>query len=369
MAHDNLQDNLDIYDEARGEVDFPTLLAKYFTKNMLEVMGNLQASKGKDDNGYSFDEELELDSDTDIDNQHMEEEQHSVSLNHQILENCELMNNDKGKDIYERIDDGGQQLVPNAEAYIKTNESTINEVNMEAFYVALEAETTSPSHVQDPQPNNIFVKTRTSEETKKTLHILRDFVSKHFSLLLHPGRSGLMKDTLKYLMSLPPDEGFSLRTRSIILQLSQSFAQWSLDYNNANLRLESTTSDLSKAEKVKDGLEANVKDFREMDMVEKCLCNQLVCLQEKKRELEEKINAIKAEIADFTAQRQMAAKRKIELFHEGRVMKTERDDLRNKVPRLKAEQEWAKITQANIEAEWSKLGEQFIGSTNFEEWI
>ncbi|KAJ1386710.1 putative TMV resistance protein N-like [Sesbania bispinosa] len=412
MAHDILQDNLDIYDEASGDVDFPTLLAKYFTKNMLEVMENLQASKGKDDNGHGFDEELELDSDTDIDNQHMEEEQHSASLNHQILENCELMNNDKGKDtksskifldpliatqeellvnkeptlaqkaklkekenfplesstiastsrnketqlgdiitygeqinigfikskemarnqvksnaeeailhfnknqadIYERIDDGGQQLVPNTEAYIKTNESTINEVSMEAFYVALEAETTSPSHVQDPQPNNIFVKTRSSEETKKALHILRDFVSKHFSLLLHPGH-------------------------------------------------------LSKAEKVKDDLEANVKDFREIDMVEKCLCNQLVCLQEKKRELEEKINAIKAEIADFTAQRQMAAKRKIELFHEGRVMKVERDDLRNKVPRLKAEQEWAKITQANIEAEWSKLGEQFIGSTNFEEWI
>jgi hypothetical protein len=49
-------------------------------------------------------------------------------------------------------------------------------------------------------------------------------------------------------------------------------------------------------------------------------------------------------------------------------MKAERDDLRNQVPRLKAEKELAKITQANIEEEWSKLGEQFIGSTHFEEW-
>lgn len=235
---------------------------------------------------------------------------------------------------------------------------------MEEFYASLEAEKASPIEVQS---NNETVRTRPSEETQKSLQILQDLVSKKFSHLLHPGRSGLMKDILKYLLSLTPDEGFSLKSKSIILQLSHGFSQWSLDYNNANIKLESATTDLTKAEKMKDYLEDNVKDFREMDMVEKCLSNQLACLQEEKRELEEKMNAIKAEIADFTAQRDTVAKRKTELFQTGSVMKAERDDLRNQVPRLKAEKELANITQANIEEEWSKLGEQLIGSINFEE--
>jgi len=244
-------------------------------------------------------------------------------------------------------------------------DSTINEENMESFYASLESETNSPLHVQ---PNNETVRTRPSEETQKLLQILQDFVTKKFSLLLHPGRSGLMKDILKYLLTLTPDEGLSLKTKSVILKLSHSFSQWSLDYNNAILKLESVTTNLSKAETVNDYLEGNVKDFREMDMVEKCLSNQLAILQEEKRELEEKINAIKSEIADFTAQREMVVKRKTELFCKGKEMRVERDDLRNQVPRLKAEKELAKIIQANIEEEWSKLGEQFIGSTTFEEW-
>ncbi|KAK7314805.1 hypothetical protein VNO77_33333 [Canavalia gladiata] len=265
--------------------------------------------------------------------------------------------------------DNGQQPGPNAEAHKKIVEAEINEDNLEAFYAFLEAETISLTHVGDTQDNNASIMTRHSEETHKALHILRDFVSKTFSLLLHPGRSTLLKDVLNHLLSLPPDEGISLRTKLVILQLSRSYAQWILYYDNANIKFESATADLSKAERVKDDLEANVKDYREMGMVEKCLCDQLVSLQEKKRDLEDKINAVKAEIEDFTVQRDTVAKRKRELFHKGRAMKAERDDLRNQVPRLKAEKEWAKIIQANIEAEWSKLGEQFIGSTNSEEWI
>lgn len=250
---------------------------------------------------------------------------------------------------------------------IKSKEHILNEDNMEEFYASLEAETTSPLHVQDNQSNNLSVRIRPSEETQKALQILQDFVTKQFSLLLHPGRSGLMKDILKYLLSLPSNEEFSVKTKSVLLQLSQSFSQWSLDYNNAILKLESATTNLSKAENLKDDLEANVKDFRETDMVDKFLSNQLACLMEEKRELEEKINAIKGEIADFSAQKDMVGKRKKELFHKGSVTKGERDGLRNQIPRLKAEQEWAKITQANIEEEWLKLGEQFIGSTKFEE--
>lgn len=130
-----------------------------------------------------------------------------------------------------------------------------------------------------------------------------------------------------------------------------------------------TPLDLSKARKLKHDLQANAEEFREMDMVERCLCDQLASLEEKKRELEEKINAVKSEIADFTSQKDMVAKRKRELFNKGIVMTDERDDLGNQVPGLKAEQEWAKTIQANIEEEWSKLGEKLIGSAGFEEWI
>ena len=142
-----------------------------------------------------------------------------------------------------------------------------------------------------------------------------------------------------------------------------------MDYNNATLKFESAAADISKAEKAKEELDANVKEFREVVMAEKFSCTQLASVEEKKRELEEQINAIKAEIADFTARRDTVVKRKREVFDNGKMLRDEKDGLRNKVPRLKAEQEWVKITQGNIEAEWSKLGEQVIRSTGFvEEW-
>jgi ABC-type Fe2+-enterobactin transport system substrate-binding protein len=89
MVHDN--ESLDIYNEEREDVVFPTILAKYFNKTILEVMSDLKSSKRKVGNEY--------DSDTDIDSQHMEEEQHSPSLNHQILEIFELVDKDNGKGI------------------------------------------------------------------------------------------------------------------------------------------------------------------------------------------------------------------------------------------------------------------------------
>jgi hypothetical protein len=98
MVHDN-ESLEDIYDEEREDVVFPTILAKYFNKTILEVMSDLKSSKRKVDNEYDYDEKLELDSDTDIDNQDMEEEQHSPSLNHQILEIFELVDKDNEKGI------------------------------------------------------------------------------------------------------------------------------------------------------------------------------------------------------------------------------------------------------------------------------
>ena len=100
-AYDNINNDSDIYDETSHDVVFPTVLAKYFPKNIVELLGNLHSGKRTGDNLYDFDEELELDSDAD--NQHMEEEQHSASINHQIPESCEMANNKKETGIVDNI--------------------------------------------------------------------------------------------------------------------------------------------------------------------------------------------------------------------------------------------------------------------------
>ncbi|RYR57996.1 hypothetical protein Ahy_A05g023659 isoform A [Arachis hypogaea] len=479
-AYDNINDDLDFYDETSQDVVFPTVLAKFFPKNIAELLGNLHSGKRTGDDLSDYDEELELDSETDNQSMEVEEEQYSASINLQIPEICKISNHEKetdanshkilmdpsrgtqeafvsineeelkhhkkgkfnkdgigpessmtasrrinngtqvgdkinsGKEINgssnphvseniglhkskqksiilveanaEAIDinenqvdiyhththfpariDNGQQSVPNAEAYTSIVESSVNEDNMETFYASLEAETDSESYPHGNQANIVSVITRPSEETKKELQFLRDLVTKKFSLLLHPGRSGLLKDKLKYLLTLPPEEGVSLRTNLLLSQLSTSFAQWSVDYNIASVKLESADKELLRAEKVREELKGNKEEYKGVKMVEDTLRDQLESLEEKKRELEVQINAIKTEIADLSAESNIAAKRKREVFEIAKILRSERDGLRNQVPRLKAEKEWAKVTQVNIEAEWSLLAEQVIGITTFEE--
>ena len=45
------------------------------------------------------------------------------------------------------------------------------------------------------------------------------------------------------------------------------------------------------------------------------------------------------------------SKRKRDVFENDRMLRDQRDNLRNQVLQLRAKQEWAKIIQANIEAE------------------
>ncbi|QHO13951.1 hypothetical protein S245_053508 [Arachis hypogaea] len=197
-----------------------------------------------------------------------------------------------------------------------------------------------------------YLRTRPSEKTLKAWQILRDLVRRKFSIVYHPARHGLMRDALKHLLNLPPEEGVSLRTMSILQQLSKSFAQWSLDYDNV-LKIK------SPEEKAKEDL---IREVKEIVTDEKALCTKLATLEQKKRELEEQINAVKAE-------RDTLAKRKQVVLKSGKVL-SERDGLKNQVPRLKAEKELTKVTEANIEAEWSKLGKQVLESTSFvEDWI
>lgn len=116
------------------------------------------------------------------------------------------------------------------------------ETDMEAFYASLESATIIPTHA------------RLSEETKKKIQILQDLVSKDFSLLLHPGRSTAMKDTLKYLLNLPPHEGFSITTKSEIQRILQCFTRLTSEYSYMY------SEDLSsKGAIVRNELDANVR--------------------------------------------------------------------------------------------------------------
>jgi hypothetical protein len=217
------------------------------------------------------------------------------------------------------------------------------ETDMKAFYDSLEL---SEDHF------------RPSDKTKKAIYVLQGLFSKELSLLRHPVCSVVMKDTLKYLHSLPPEEGLSIKIKSQIQWLLQSFVQCCLKHDNASKLSITLEAELSKACEVKNDLEANVKEFHEMDKKEKNLCNQLAMFQEEKRKLEKKIEIINGHI-------DRVGKEKIELYQIGREEKAKMDDLLINVERMKAEQQSA----SKIEAEWFELREQFIRSTGIKEWI
>ncbi|CAL5184923.1 unnamed protein product [Lathyrus oleraceus] len=223
--------------------------------------------------------------------------------------------------------------------------------NMNAFYASVESfETTSPSH---PVPF------RPSENIKKAIQVLQDLFTKDFSLLLHPGRSIEIKDILKYLLTLPQNEEFCAATKIEIQKMLRCFERWSLEHHNASGLSANAKKELSKASKVMNDFEANVKEFHEMDKEEMCLCNKLVILEERKRQLEEEIKIVNVEIEKSKTQRDEVGRRKIELYEKGREVKAKRDDFMINVPRLKTEQQLGVITRTNIEAEWVKLRQKF----------
>lgn len=162
------------------------------------------------------------------------------------------------------------------------------DMEMEAFYASLES------------PSTTTMKTNTSEQTQKAIQILKHLFTKSFSLLLHPGRSITLKETLNYLINLPPNEEFSPRTRSEMLLLLQCFTQWNVDYYNAGVKLNATTAELENAVKVVSELEGNVREFMEIDKVEKG------CFSRNKSDYSRRDNVVK---------------RKIELFKKGSELK------------------------------------------------
>ncbi|XP_027357323.1 TMV resistance protein N-like [Abrus precatorius] len=132
--------------------------------------------------------------------------------------------------------------------------------------------------------------------------------------------AALHAETTPFSLALGDDDDVSLNLKSLIIQLSADFSQWSWDYIDATMKLKSSTAGLSKLDTLEEGLIANKNQFMARDT---------------------------------------ALRKKRETFEEGRMLKAQRDELRKRRPRLRAEQESAKSTKANIEDEWSKIREKF----------
>ncbi|RDX98793.1 TMV resistance protein N, partial [Mucuna pruriens] len=245
---------------------------------------------------------------------------------------------------------------------------TINDADMEAFYAVLDAETSVVSPNNDSRVVSELANKMPSEETKKALKTLQDFVTKDFSVLLGPCEYNIMKDTLDYLINLPAEDGISVEIRSLIIQVSRQFTHLSWDYTCEGKKIESTTAKLLKADELEVGLEANKIYFKEVMCLENELCNELAYLEERKKELEEQINAVKANISASQAARNIATQTKREIFAEAKILKAQRDVLREQVPHLRDEKELAKKIQAHIRDEWSKLGEKINKSLRHEEF-
>jgi hypothetical protein len=228
---------------------------------------------------------------------------------------------------------------------------------MEAFYSTLHAE--RYVSLGDTSDDSKLVYPKISEETKKALEILKELLSKQICHLLEPTSSTSMKTTLEYLCTLIADDDVSMRLKSAILQLLAEFTQWSCDYNDANMKLDFSTTMLSKLQKLEDGVVANKNQFSEFVSIESELTSQLVYLEERMKELEEQISVIKVNISISEATRDTAIRKKKETFDAGRMLKAERDELRKRRLRLRVEQESAKATKGYIEDEWSKIREKF----------
>ncbi|KAE9588313.1 putative TIR domain, winged helix-turn-helix DNA-binding domain-containing protein [Lupinus albus] len=241
---------------------------------------------------------------------------------------------------------------------------TSKDDNMEAFYAALHAETFALSSLtlSDTEADSKLAYSRMSEETKKALEILKEFLSKQFCQLLDQGSYTSMKTALEYLCTLSAnddDSDVSLALKSLIQQFSTEITQWSCDYIDANKKLESSTTFLVKLETLEEGLITNKNQFIEVVSIENELCSKLVYLEERKKELEEQINDVKANITISALARNNAVRKKRETYEEAIMLKTQRDELRKLRPRLRAEQESAKATKGNIEDEWLKIKDKF----------
>ncbi|KAI9092518.1 hypothetical protein K1719_027646 [Acacia pycnantha] len=236
---------------------------------------------------------------------------------------------------------------------------TKDDDEMEAFYASLDAETFVPLPSKDVKSvSELKTDIKPSEEIQKAWKTFQEFLTKDFSEILEPKNYSTMKATLDYLSGLSADDGVSVEMRSVIIEVSREFTHWSWDYSNASKKMEITEASMLKVHEIAEGLEANKSHFKEVMTMKSELQSQLAYLEERKKELEDQINAIKSDINAFESANKIGTKRKREIFEEGKLLKAQRDELREQLPRLRDDWALAEEIQTNINIEWSKLGEK-----------
>ncbi|XP_045822914.1 TMV resistance protein N-like isoform X2 [Trifolium pratense] len=220
----------------------------------------------------------------------------------------------------------------------KSEVTNPDDEDMEAFYAILDAETSVLSLSND---NKVVSESSKriipSEETKKALKTLQDFLTKDFSVLLRPNEYNIMESTLDYLTHLPSEDGMSVEIRSLVKEVSRQFTCWSYDYKHEGEKIEFTKAKLLKSDELEEGLEANKTLFREVKHLENELCNELQYLEERKKMLEEQINAVRANISASQVAKNIASHTKREIFENAKILKVQRDELREQVHCLRDE--------------------------------
>ncbi|XP_054803840.1 TMV resistance protein N-like [Prosopis cineraria] len=230
---------------------------------------------------------------------------------------------------------------------------------MEAFYASLDIETFDPLPSKDiTSISEMETCTKPSEGIQKAWKTFQEFLTKDFSDMLKLENYSAMKAALDCLSGLSADDGVSVEMRSVIIEVSREFTHWSWDYSNASKKMEIAKTSMLKVHEIDEGLEANKSHFKEVMITKNELQNQLAYLEERKKELEDQISAIKSDISTFDSAQKMATKRKREIFEEGKLLIAQRDELREQLPLLRYDWALAKNIQTNISTEWSKLREK-----------
>ncbi|XLR65722.1 hypothetical protein S83_016394 [Arachis hypogaea] len=184
-------------------------------------------------------------------------------------------------------------------------------------------------------PSTDVISFSPNEETKEALIIVRDFTinNNDASVFLDAQHCCIMKTSLDYLSSLSANDGLSGAMRALISETATVFAHCSSSYIEANMKIESTASELSRADNLKSDFENNKNQFNDMVASEKELRQKLTRLEEMKKELEKQIRTTNANIMASRKELNTTRKRKRGVYVEGKALKAQ-IDVKEKVPRL-----------------------------------
>ncbi|KAK7314835.1 hypothetical protein VNO77_33363 [Canavalia gladiata] len=228
----------------------------------------------------------------------------------------------------------------------RTNQTEISQdddEDMEAFYDSLDAQTQAVSC-----PN---------EEAREALERVQDFfISNDASVLLHPEQCSVMKTSLENLSNLYADDDMLREVRTLISEASKDFTHWSLDYTEASKKIECAASELKRVDEVEAGLQTNRKQFKEVMASKNEVQDRLAKMEKRKEDLEEQLNATKANISVCKADITASELKKRDIFEEAKMLKTQRDELRGKAPHLQHEHDSAKETQTRVQSECVSYG-------------